>query len=153
MFDKYYISYGSNLNSNVIKRHCPSAKVVGTSSIKNYRLVFKGSSNNFSYLTIESSEGYIVPVAVYKISKKDIHALDEYEGYPDLYSRKKFSIKVNGRRVRGYIYIMNNMFDYNFPSHFYFNTCIQGYEEFDFDDAYLNRALEDTSAKIKRKKM
>lgn len=40
---KYYIAYGSNLNVRQMKFRCPTAKVVGTSVIKGYELLYKGS--------------------------------------------------------------------------------------------------------------
>ena len=49
---KYYIAYGSNLNVQQMKFRCPTARVVGTSVIRNYELLYKGSKTG-SYLTIE----------------------------------------------------------------------------------------------------
>ena len=42
---KYYIAYGSNLNLEQMARRCPTAKVVGSTIFKNYRLVFRGGSH------------------------------------------------------------------------------------------------------------
>ena len=53
---KYYIAYGSNLNVQQMKFRCPGAKVVGTSVIRNYELLYKGSKTG-SYLTIEKKNG------------------------------------------------------------------------------------------------
>ena len=50
---KYYIAYGSNLNVRQMKFRCPTAKVVGTSVIKGYELLYKGSKTG-SYLTIQA---------------------------------------------------------------------------------------------------
>ncbi len=40
--ERLYIAYGSNLNLPQMGRRCPTAKVVGTSEIKNYELLFRG---------------------------------------------------------------------------------------------------------------
>ena len=56
MKTRYYIAYGSNLNVEQMKRRCPSARIVGTSEIQNYELLFKGSKTGY-YLTIEPKEG------------------------------------------------------------------------------------------------
>jgi hypothetical protein len=53
---KYYAAYGSNLNVAQMKMRCPGAKIVGTSEIKDYQLLFKGSKTG-SYLTIEKCDG------------------------------------------------------------------------------------------------
>jgi hypothetical protein len=39
-----------------MKMRCPGAKIVGTSEIKDYQLLFKGSKTG-SYLTIEKCDG------------------------------------------------------------------------------------------------
>ena len=36
--DRLYIAYGSNLNLEQMKRRCPTAEVVGTAELKNWRL-------------------------------------------------------------------------------------------------------------------
>lgn len=40
---KLYVAYGSNLNKEQMKDRCPGAEFVGTGSIENYELQFKGS--------------------------------------------------------------------------------------------------------------
>ena len=44
MTDKrYYIAYGSNLNVQQMRWRCPGARIIGTSELQDYRLLFKGS--------------------------------------------------------------------------------------------------------------
>ena len=43
MTKRYYIAYGSNLNIDQMSYRCPGAKVVGTSKIPDFELLFKGS--------------------------------------------------------------------------------------------------------------
>ena len=62
MEKRYYIAYGSNLNIPQMRMRCPGARIIGTSVIEGYRLLFKGSRTG-SYLTIEPQEGASVPVA------------------------------------------------------------------------------------------
>ena len=64
---KYYIAYGSNLNVQQMKFRCPTARIVGTSVIKDYQLLYKGSKTG-SYLTIEKKKGGIVPVAIWEVT-------------------------------------------------------------------------------------
>ena len=72
---KYYIAYGSNLNTYQMSLRCPGAKPVGTAEIRDYRLIFKGSMTG-AYLTIEPSKGHSVPVAVWAVSAAHEEALD-----------------------------------------------------------------------------
>ena len=144
MFKKYYLAYGSNLNINEMKNRCIFSKPIGSVILKDYRLVYKGSGNKYSYLTIEKSEGYYVPLGVYEISIFDIKSLDEYEGYPELYSKSYISININNKEVNALIYIMNEEFDYCLPSKDYIKICKEGYNDFGFDKTILDKALEDT---------
>ena len=63
MEKRYYIAYGSNLNVRQMRMRCPSARIIGTSVLKDYELLFKGSKTG-SYLTVEKKSGVSVPVAV-----------------------------------------------------------------------------------------
>lgn len=54
MEKRYYIAYGSNLNIRQMRMRCPSARIIGTSVLKDYELLFKGSKTG-SYLTVERS--------------------------------------------------------------------------------------------------
>ena len=62
MAKRYYIAYGSNLNIPQMRMRCPGARIIGTSVIPDYELLFKGSKTG-SYLTIEPKAGSSVPVA------------------------------------------------------------------------------------------
>lgn len=147
---KYYLAYGSNLNLDQMARRCRFAKKVGYSTLKNYRLVFKGSCDGFSYLTIEKCEGSNVPVGIFKINFLDEYCLDRYEGYPGIYHKKLMRVNLNGQDIKGLIYIMNPEFDYGLPSRSYFLTCYIGYLNFSFDKDVLFDALSYTKQQIKK---
>ena len=88
---RYYIAYGSNLNTQQMRFRCPNAVVMGTAELKDWRLVFKGSKTG-SYLTIEQAEGYTVPVAVWEVNEVDEASLDRYEGYPSFYYKQELEL-------------------------------------------------------------
>ena len=81
---KYYIAYGSNLNLEQMARRCLTAKVVGSTTLKNYRLMFRGGSHT-AVATVERSQGDEVPVLIWRLQPKDEKALDVYEGCPHLF--------------------------------------------------------------------
>lgn len=62
MGKRYYAAYGSNLNIRQMRVRCLGARIIGTSMIEDYELLFKGGKTG-SYLTIEKKEGASVPVA------------------------------------------------------------------------------------------
>ncbi len=147
MEKRYYVAYGSNLNIRQMQMRCPGARVVGTSVIEDYELLFKGSKTG-SYLTIEKREGASVPVAVWLVTAEDEEALDRYEGFPSFYYKKELVLPVTGirsgkvRRRRAFVYIMHEERELGVPHKGYVTTCLKGYQSFGFDPALLVRALK-----------
>lgn len=152
MEKRYYIAYGSNLNIGQMQMRCPGARVIGTSVIEGYELLFKGSLTG-AYLTIEPKEGSTVPVAVWEVTKPDEAALDRYEGFPIFYYKKEMMLDIRGIRTgkigrrKCFVYIMHEERKIGVPSPSYVGTCLQGYESFGFDKGFLadarKRAVEE----------
>ena len=143
----FYLAYGSNLNVRQMKLRCPTARVVGTAEIKDYELLFKGSKTG-SYLTIEPKEGGIVPVAVWEVKEQDVRLLDRYEGWPRFYYKKDMEIRYKGirtgrhRTVTAFVYIMHEDREIGIPSNRYISTCIEGYNDFEFNLNILFDAVD-----------
>lgn len=149
MEKRYYIAYGSNLNIPQMRMRCPSARIIGTSEIKDYQLLFKGSKTG-SYLTIEPKEGYSVPVAAWSVTEEDELALDRYEGFPAFYYKKEMELPIKGirsgkvRKRKVFVYIMHENRPLGLPTNFYLATCLQGYRSFGFDKEVLAQAYADS---------
>jgi hypothetical protein len=152
MRKRYYLAYGSNLNIRQMKYRCPSARVVGTAELKDYRLLFKGSKTG-SYLTVEPDDGVKVPVGVWEVSSEDETALDRYEGFPDFYYKKELILDITGIRTkkvrtrRCFIYIMHEDRPIGIPSDYYMRVCLEGYRNFGFDINTLIRAYHESEGK------
>lgn len=152
MEKRYYVAYGSNLNIQQMRVRCPGARVVGTSEIPNYELLFKGSKTG-SYLTIEPKEGASVPVAVWLVTAEDELALDRYEGFPVFYYKKEMVLPVKGiksgksRKRKTFVYIMHEDRPLGVPNGYYVRTCLEGYDHFGFDEKFIANALENSRRK------
>lgn len=153
MEKRYYLAYGSNLNVRQMRMRCPTARMIGTATLENYRLMFKGSKTG-SYLTIEPEEGCSVPVGVWEVSARDELALDRYEGYPTFYYKKELELPITGivtgkvRQRNAFVYIMHEERQLGVPSNLYMRICMEGYSDFGFDydvlwDAYEYSRQED----------
>ena len=146
MSKRYYIAYGSNLNIPQMRMRCPGARIIGTSVIEDYQLLFKGSKTG-SYLTIEPMEDAEVPVVIWEVTETDEKALDRYEGYPNFYYKKEMTLDIKGirtgkvRRRDAFAYIMHEERELGIPSWYYVNTCLDGYRAFGFDEKYLFDAI------------
>ena len=144
---RYYIAYGSNLNVKQMKMRCPGATILGTTKLKNYELLFKGSKTG-SYLTIEQKEGSTVPVVIWEVTESDEKSLDRYEGYPIFYYKKEMKLQYKGirtskrRTVNAFVYIMHEENPVGVPSIYYMKTCIDGYDTFYFDKNILINAYK-----------
>ena len=147
MEKRYYIAYGSNLNVRQMRMRCPSARIIGTSTLRDYELIFKGSKTG-SYLTIEKCEGGMVPVVVWEVTESDEKALDRYEGYPNFYYKRELKVRYKGirtgkrRTAAAFVYIMHEDRRMGVPSDFYMKTCLAGYDVFHFDRSVLFAAYD-----------
>ena len=147
MEKRYYLAYGSNLNVRQMMIRCPSARMIGTATIEDYRLMFKGSKTG-SYLTIEPEEGCSVPVGVWEVSEADELALDRYEGFPTFYYKKELELPITGirtgkvRRRKPFVYIVHEDRLLGVPSNMYMRICMEGYMDFGFNYDTLWEAYE-----------
>lgn len=136
---KFHIAYGSNLNLGQMEIRCPDAKPYAVTQLDGWRLLFRGSKTG-SYLTIEPTDGYTVPIAVWEVSESDEDALDRYEGYPDFYFKENMEFTIEGEKVEAFVYIMHPGRPSGIPSRRYMVTCIEGYISFGFDTDILKKA-------------
>lgn len=148
---KYYIAYGSNLNIKQMANRCPTAQIVGTGSIKDYRLKFN------LHLTIEPAAGESVPVAIYQVTPTDERRLDAYEGYPNYYRKEEMNIEVNSyfegkKKIKAFVYIMNEPERVALPYDSYIDICLEGYRNFEFDVKNIKEAYQRTLNEVKGKK-
>ena len=150
MKTKLYLAYGSNLNLSQMAYRCPDSKVAGKAELPGYRLLFRGRPGN-AHATIEPSEGRIVPVLLWRVGVRDEACLDLYEGFPRYYGKVNLSVELDGKTVTAMAYVMKQGFDRNEPSPFYLDTIREGYQAAGFDQAVLDKALEETRQEMGQK--
>ncbi len=138
---RYYIAYGSNLNTKQMGFRCPTAKKLHTAELEGYRLEFRGSEGN-AYATISPDEDGKVPVLLREIQKEDERRLDRYEGWPRFYRKEMIPVEVEGKMQDAMVYIMNDGHSLELPSRRYWNTVLEGYEENGLDTNVLEIARE-----------
>lgn len=141
---KYYLAYGSNLDTTSFYKRCSNAKLVTTATMEEYKLSFKrlNESSN-TYLTIEKNENSEIPIAIYKITAEDEKALDYYESvHTNLYYKVETELLLHNQKVSTLTYIMNDSAIYGLPSNDYYDLVRKAYQEHDFDIKYLEEALK-----------
>lgn len=138
---RLYIAYGSNMNIEQMARRCPTAKVVGTAELEDWRLRFKGGDNS-SVATVEPSAGNKVPILVWEIQPEDEASLDVYEGYPRLYRKEMMLVRIEKVIRLAMIYIMNaDDLAYGNPSDIYYDTIRTGYINAGFSPDLLEQSV------------
>lgn len=146
---KYYLAYGSNLDVDQMLRRCPEAIQIGTTIIKDYELVFRGNSRHCGVANIEPrGDGVSVPVGIWSITERDEAALDRYEGWPWLYEKQTFSVRVKGKTISAMAYIMTPGHRISAPTRAYLDTILRGYDDFGFDTEPLLEAAENAERRF-----
>ena len=147
-----YIAYGSNLNQAQMANRCPTARAVGKSVIKDYRLLFRGfrGPQSRAVATVEPYKGGSVPVLVWEITPTDEAALDRFEGFPYSYRKEQADIILDGKPISAMVYIMNEeMPERGYrtlgqPEEYYYNIISDGYKTAGFDLEILRKATFDS---------
>lgn len=118
----------------------PHRRVVGTSELKGYELLFRGVRRG-AVATVEPKEGGTVPVLLWKIRQADEEALDRYEGYPRLYGKQILQVELEGKEVSAMGYIMTPGHELGIPSDGYVDVIWEGYEQCGLDTKPLEDAI------------
>ena len=96
-----YFAYGSNMNLEQMAIRCPEAKWLGAASISNWAVVPR------LYADLTPRTGNCAQGVLYRMSREDFAALDRYEGYPEIYTRRILLVRrANGELCYAYTYIM-----------------------------------------------
>ena len=142
MNSRLFVAYGAGLNRTDMAKHCPTAKLIGSAVLKNYRLSFRGSKAG-ALATIEKAKGENVPALLWEISPQDESALDRWIGVPELYRRTAIKVRRDGALVDALIFILIAGKPQNKPSAFYYSTLLEGYKAAGFDADTLKAAVQE----------
>ena len=130
-----YFAYGSNLNHFQMKKRCKDSIFLKKINLKDFKLTFR---SRYKAADIEPKKNFIVPGALFEISKCDEKKLDVYEDYPILY--KKYYFTYYGKKVMTYTMVKKTLF--TFPTERYLNIVKHGYKDCGLDKNYLKNALK-----------
>ena len=139
----YYFGYGSNLNLEYLKEHCPSAKFVMKAYLPNYEVQFRfwSKRRNGGISTIISNPGELVHGIIYDVSPKDIEVLDIRESVPQgLYKRETFKVLgEDGKWHDADLYRVTEPEGPYIPSKDYVKLMLSGSKRHNIDPLYINK--------------
>jgi gamma-glutamylcyclotransferase (GGCT)/AIG2-like uncharacterized protein YtfP len=116
------------MNVEQMRMRCPQARVIGTGTLKNYRLTFRGYGRGVA--NVERKRGRTVPIVLWEITPECEQALDVYEGFPRLYVKRVVDVLTSEEHVvRATIYVMAEQYEKSpaEPTGTYLRTIWQGY--------------------------
>ena len=93
-------------------------------------------------MNIEPMKGYTIPVLVWEITPADEAALDLDEGFPHLFEKQQFRIRLDGKLLNCMAYVMRGDRPLGKPSAFYYSTLLEGYRAAGFETDILKAAVQ-----------
>ena len=140
-----YFSYGSFLDYETLKKHCPGAKVVTKAVIPNWEVQFNFLSKTYSggVTGIEPALNQVVYGVVYEVSEEEMMYLDSIEGVPaGIYYRHTITVVTDsGEILKAYTYRTTNPRGPFKPTKRYVGLMIKGAKEHGFDSDFI-KSLE-----------
>jgi hypothetical protein len=123
-----YFAFGSNLNLGQMKARCPNAVAVERAVLRGHKLAFRSRNGGGGVATIVRAAGWNVRGAVFRITHRDLLALDVYEGWPLHYSRAVAEVVgESSGPVRALLYVLNPPSVDAAPSPGYRDAIVEGY--------------------------
>ena len=130
-----YFAYGANTNMAGMQRRCPDAFAIGAAILDGHALKFKGVAD------VVPAKGGQVFGGLWDISAGDEAALDLFEGFPTLYTKREVVVHHGRRKVRAMIYVMTSREFLTTPSDYYRDVLIDGYTDFDLPLMQIHHAI------------
>lgn len=140
-----YFAYGSNMDKEQMSERCPSAILIGTAMLADYRLAFTiySPKRKCGCADIVRSAGDKVYGILYQITDADMNALDDFEGHPVHYRRITVRVDSQDVKVDAYSYEVVNKEEGLVPSAHYLGLLQSAAALHKFPDSY-QEFLRDT---------
>jgi len=136
-----YFSYGSFLDYETLKKHCPNARIVGKAILPNWEVQFNFLSRTYNggVTGIEPAIGRIVRGVVYDVPDEEIIKLDKVEGVPEgIYFRQTIIVvDERGNPVKAASYRTTNPKGPYKPTKKYLSLMIKGARDHGLDEEYV----------------
>jgi gamma-glutamylcyclotransferase (GGCT)/AIG2-like uncharacterized protein YtfP len=136
-----YFSYGSFLDSETLKRHCPKAVYKGKAILPNWEVQFNFMSRTYKggVTGIEPAVAKLVRGVLYDVDNDELLHLDSIEGVPDgiYYRQTIYVVDDTGKAVKAATYRTTNPKGPFKPTKKYVNLMICGAKEHGLDPDYI----------------
>jgi gamma-glutamylcyclotransferase (GGCT)/AIG2-like uncharacterized protein YtfP len=97
-----YFAYGSNMSRALMRRHCQTAKEVGTAVLEAHRFVITADG----FASIERHTGSVVHGVLWQLTPRDFAALNIYESVgTGLYRCRRLTVRHARRQYSAFVYV------------------------------------------------
>ena len=96
-----HFAYGSNMSVPMMRRRCPAARLEGRALLAGYRVIITREG----YASILSAPGGRVHGVLWRLTPRDLAALNAYENLGELYRAVTMTVVGNRRRVAALVYV------------------------------------------------
>jgi len=136
-----YFSYGSFLDSETLKRHCPKSVYKGKAFLPNWEVQFNFMSRTYGggVTGIEPAAAKLVRGVLYEVNDEELLHLDSIEGVPDgIYFRQTiYVVDESGKAVKAATYRTTNPKGPFKPTQRYVGLMIDGAKEHGLEPDYI----------------
>lgn len=131
-----YFAYGANLDLRGMNFRCPGYIKIAAAVLADYRLVFRGVAD------IEPAPGEKVYGALYRLTQTHLAALDRFEAYPMLYTRKIVTVTTNqNQSYDAIVYQMTSRCGYSEPGNGYLQIVISGCRDWNLPEDHIQTLI------------
>ncbi len=136
-----YFAYGSFLDSETLRTHCPSAKFVTRAVLPNFEVQFNFMSRTYGggVTGVEPAPGRMARGVVYDVPQTEMEHLDTIEAVPEgLYYRQKvLVVDDGGSLLEADTYRTTDPKGPFKPTRRYLGLMIKGAKEHELDPGYI----------------
>ncbi len=140
-------AYGTNISREEMKSHSENALFIGYGELHDFELKFRGFPGH-AIATLEKKKGATLPVAIYDLTPTDRFTIDNFEKFPYAYVRLKAKATLNGKILKGFVYVLKIKLQPGIPNDEYMKAFRLAYFEADFDDTYIDNAIVEAGGQV-----
>jgi gamma-glutamylcyclotransferase (GGCT)/AIG2-like uncharacterized protein YtfP len=130
-----YFAYGSNMDHAAMAGRCPNAEALGAARLDHHRFFIARAG----YASVEPRPGAAVHGVLWRVSARDLAALDAYENVAGgLYRRATLSIRRGNERLRAVVYLARDQRPGRALPGYQESSVLRPARDWGFPSAYLD---------------
>ena len=137
-----YFAYGTLLDSEEMRKYCPSARALGVMTLDDHEMDFAACRDpSRAGCTLHAKPGATTLGVLYDLSREDMDRLEQISGLPEgLWASKPVTVRDEaGKTTETVTFVVPNSSGPHSPPDSYVAPIYRGLEEFAFPADYVKR--------------